>query len=175
MVVELYKPWWPGPGSNRRPSAFQAELWLTPMCFNWPRQVEGNELDELEHLVRAFGPILAPSISGHLENGHGGPSGRIYRADYLRLWGSPRLSDRCRCRRQVESSTQPCTLSRLPLRARSNGGHTVGLSWADVDRPTRTCRLGRNPARGGAGCPHAVRGLDDSRPDRAPGGARTPP
>jgi hypothetical protein len=25
MAVELYKPWWPGPGSNRRPSAFQAD------------------------------------------------------------------------------------------------------------------------------------------------------
>src|ERR1700733_3824384 len=82
-------------GPNRRPSAFQAELWLTPMCFNWPRQVEGSELDELEHLVRAVGPILAPSISDHLENGHGGSSGRIYRADYLRLWGSPRLSGFC--------------------------------------------------------------------------------
>ncbi|MDT5161467.1 MAG: hypothetical protein QOC90_1777, partial [Mycobacterium sp.] len=37
-------------------------------------------------------------------------------------------------------------LSRLPLLAKPNGGHTVGLSWGDVDRPTRTCRLGRNHA-----------------------------
>ena len=32
---ELQKCWWPGPGSNRRPSAFQADFWLTQVYFSY--------------------------------------------------------------------------------------------------------------------------------------------
>ncbi|MDX6381629.1 MAG: hypothetical protein QOI57_2653, partial [Rubrobacteraceae bacterium] len=49
-----------GPGSNRRPSAFQAELRQTPMCFNWPEQAKPGQPDGREYLVHRFGPILAP-------------------------------------------------------------------------------------------------------------------
>jgi hypothetical protein len=34
------------------------------MCFNWSPWVRGGELDGPEHPVRAFGPILAPWVSG---------------------------------------------------------------------------------------------------------------
>ena len=53
---------WPGPGSNRRPSAFQAEFWLTPMCFNWSERAITGHSDALEHPVHRFGPILAPRV-----------------------------------------------------------------------------------------------------------------
>jgi hypothetical protein len=65
------------PLHSRRPSAFQAELWPTPMCFSWPPWVRCVELDGPEHPVRAFGPILAPRVSGRLGLGVSGPSGRI--------------------------------------------------------------------------------------------------
>jgi len=55
-------------GSNRRPSAFQAESWLTRLCFNWSEWARGCQPDALEHLhlVHRFGPILAPRIGSVL-------------------------------------------------------------------------------------------------------------
>jgi len=49
-----------GPRSNRRPSAFQAEFRLTPMCFSWSDWANDRHLGKLEYLARRFGPILAP-------------------------------------------------------------------------------------------------------------------
>jgi hypothetical protein len=47
------------------------------MCFDWSRWVEGSELDGLEHVVRAFGPILAPSRRWDpYNNGNGGMSAK---------------------------------------------------------------------------------------------------
>ena len=60
MAVELYKLRWPGPGSNRRPSAFQAEFGLTPMCFSWSDQTRDRYSDVLDQSVWLVGPILAP-------------------------------------------------------------------------------------------------------------------
>ena len=61
-VIELGNDEWPGPGSNRRPSAFQTELRLTRMCFNWSVWAKAGQPDALEYLVQRFGPILAPWI-----------------------------------------------------------------------------------------------------------------
>jgi hypothetical protein len=70
------------------------------MCFNWPRQVEGSELDELEHLVRAVAPYWphrsavtlrmgmaaqADGFTGPITYGYGGL--RVYRGSALiRRW-----------------------------------------------------------------------------------------
>jgi hypothetical protein len=48
MVVELYKLWWPGPGSNRRPSAFQAVLHPSKFRLPWSACCERAYLDHLE-------------------------------------------------------------------------------------------------------------------------------
>ena len=61
-AADLHRSWWPGPGSNRRPSAFQTELRLTRMCFNWSVWAKAGQPDALEYLVHRFGPILAPWI-----------------------------------------------------------------------------------------------------------------
>jgi hypothetical protein len=42
------------------PSAFQAEFRPTSMYFSWSERIRRTELDALEHLVRGYGPILAP-------------------------------------------------------------------------------------------------------------------
>ena len=36
------------------------------MCFAWSDWAKGGQLDALEHLVRGFGPILAPWSQGAL-------------------------------------------------------------------------------------------------------------
>ncbi|GFG66666.1 potassium transporter [Mycobacterium kubicae] len=52
--------WWPGAGSNRRPSAFQAEFWPTPMCFSRSDQKRNRHSDVLDQSVWLVGPMLAP-------------------------------------------------------------------------------------------------------------------
>jgi hypothetical protein len=48
------------------------------MCFEWSGGLETANWTDWEHLVRAFGPIFAPWVTGCLGNGHAGPSGRFY-------------------------------------------------------------------------------------------------
>jgi hypothetical protein len=43
---------------------FSGRVVATPLCFDWSRRVGGSELVGLEHVVRAFGPIFAPWVSG---------------------------------------------------------------------------------------------------------------
>jgi hypothetical protein len=42
--------WWPGPGSNRRPSAFQAVTRVTRNRSRWSERCNRVELDPSEHL-----------------------------------------------------------------------------------------------------------------------------
>jgi hypothetical protein len=51
---------WRGPGSKRRPSAFQAEFGPTPMCFSRSDQTRDRHSDVLDQSVWLVGPILAP-------------------------------------------------------------------------------------------------------------------
>ena len=61
-------PAWPRrSGISRRPSAFQAELWLTSMCFNWSERAKTGQPDALEYLVHRLGPILAPCLGPELK------------------------------------------------------------------------------------------------------------
>jgi hypothetical protein len=48
----------------QRPSGFQADLILTPMCFNWPCWGEYADLASLDYLFCRFGRILAASLPG---------------------------------------------------------------------------------------------------------------
>ena len=58
---DLHKPRWPGPGSNRRPSAFQLEYVAAKRYSGWSAWIDNVGLDGSEHLDRPVGPILAPS------------------------------------------------------------------------------------------------------------------
>ena len=64
---DLGKRWWPGPGSNRRPSAFQMERTTPQQYPRWSRRCYEPHSDELEQPVRAVGPILAPCALPQLE------------------------------------------------------------------------------------------------------------
>src|SRR5947199_1956747 len=77
--------------------------------------------------------------------------------------------------RRGDAGVSGVTQQLATWRARWVSPYTAGLSCGHVGSPTRTRRPRRDPARGGTGCPHLVRGLDDPRPSRAPRSARTPP
>jgi hypothetical protein len=61
------------------------------MCFSWPPWVRGSELDGPEHLVRAFGPILAPWVDGRAGNAYAGrrtdlqSAGRVF-TRFRQMW-----------------------------------------------------------------------------------------
>jgi hypothetical protein len=58
-AIRAAQQWWPGAGSNRRPSAFQAEFWPTTMCFSWSDHTRDRHSDVLDQSVWLVGPILA--------------------------------------------------------------------------------------------------------------------
>ncbi len=61
--------WWPGPGSNRRPSAFQTDLCSDGTCLRWSNWTNARHSDVLDQLVRLVGPILARQIPVNVATG----------------------------------------------------------------------------------------------------------
>src|SRR3981189_760047 len=55
IAIELPKSWWPGPGSSRRPSAFQAEAKSEARHLCWSNWTNWTHLEGSEHAVRAAG------------------------------------------------------------------------------------------------------------------------